>query len=67
MTTEERKGTFWGYHAGADISVFFTRSVGVGGGVRYTHANIKKFEADAATTKGTAGGLSALAGVRFRF
>ncbi len=67
VTTEEKKGTFWGYHAGADVSVFFTRSVGVGFGVRYSHANIKQFDKDAATTSGVAGGVSALAGVRFRF
>ena len=67
VTTEERKGTFWGYHAGADVSVFFTRSVGVGVGVRFSHANIKGFDQDAATTSGVAGGASALAGVRFRF
>jgi opacity protein-like surface antigen len=67
VTTDEKKGTFWGYHAGADVSVFFTRSVGVGIGVRYSHANIKQFDQDAATTSGVAGGVSALAGVRFRF
>jgi hypothetical protein len=67
VKTEERKGTFWGYHAGADVSVFFTREVGVGGGIRYSRANIGQFEQDAAKTTGKAGGLSALAGVRFRF
>jgi opacity protein-like surface antigen len=67
VTTGEKKGTFWGYHAGADVSVFFTRSVGVGGGIRYSHANISGFEQDAATTTGVAGGVSVVAGVRFRF
>lgn len=67
VTTEERKGTFAGYHAGADVSVFFTRSVGVGGGIRYSHANVKSFEEDTATTTGIAGGVSAVGGVRFRF
>jgi opacity protein-like surface antigen len=67
VTSEEKKGTFWGYHAGADVSVFFNRSVGVGGGIRYSHANIKQFEQDAATTTGVAGGVSVVAGVRFRF
>ncbi len=33
VTTAERKGTFAGYEAGADVSVFFTREVGVGVGV----------------------------------
>jgi opacity protein-like surface antigen len=67
VTSEDIKGTFWGYHAGADVAVFFTRSVGVGGGFRYSHGNIKQFEQDAASTSGTAGGVSVVAGVRFRF
>jgi len=67
VTSEDIKGTFWGYHAGADVAVFFTRSVGVGGGIRYSHGNITQFEKDAATTSGTAGGVSVVAGVRFRF
>jgi hypothetical protein len=67
VTTEEKKGTFWGYHAGADVSVFFTRLAGVGVGIRYSHASIKQFEQDTATTKGIAGGVSAFVGVRFRF
>jgi hypothetical protein len=67
VTSENKKGTFWGYHAGVDVAVFFTRSVGVGGGIRYSHGNIKQFEQDAATTTGIAGGVSAVAGVRFRF
>ena len=67
VTTQDQKGTFWGYHAGADVAVFFTRSVGVGGGIRYSHGNIKQFEQDTGTTSGVAGGVSAVAGVRFRF
>ena len=67
VTTEDIKGTFWGYHAGADVAVFFTRSVGIGVGVRYSHAKINQFEQDAATTTGTAGGVSVVGGVRFRF
>lgn len=68
VTIVERKGTFAGYHAGADVSVFLNRLVGVGGGVRYSHANVKKFEEDnALTTEGIAGGTSVVAGVRFRF
>lgn len=66
-TTVERKGTFGGYHAGADVSVFFTRSVGVGVGARYSRATIKKFDEDTATTRGIAGGVATLGGVRFRF
>jgi hypothetical protein len=67
VTTEDIKGTFWGYHAGADVAVFFTRSVGIGVGVRYSHAKINQYEQDAATTTGTAGGVSVVGGVRFRF
>jgi hypothetical protein len=67
VTTEEKEGTSWGYQVGADVAVFFTRSVGVGGGVRYSHGNIRQSEQDAVTTTGVGGGASAVAGLRFRF
>jgi len=67
VATDERKGTRFGYHAGGDVSYFFTRSTGVGGGVRYTHATLK-FDHDAgATTTGAGGDLQAVVGLRFKF
>lgn len=67
VKAEERKGTFPGYHAGADVSVFLSRYVGVGAGIRYSHANIDKFDGETTATLGISGGSSAVAGVRFRF
>ena len=67
VTTEERKGSILGYHAGGDISYFFGPSVGVGGGVRYTRATIEFDSDENVTTVGIAGALEAVAGLRFRF
>jgi hypothetical protein len=67
VTTEERKGTVVGYHAGADVSYFFDRSVGVGVGARYSRATIKFGNDAGAITSGIAGAVEAVAGLRFRF
>jgi hypothetical protein len=67
VTTAERKGTVFGFHAGADVSYFFTRSVGVGAGVRYSHATLEFARDPDATSTGIAGATGAVAGARFRF
>jgi hypothetical protein len=67
VKTGERKSTLVGYQVGGDVGYFFTPSVGVGGGVRYSHAKLKFDQDDDVTTVGAAGGLSAVAGLRFRF
>ena len=67
VSIKERKVTSGGYHAGADISVFLTRSIGVGAGIRYSHSSFDRFEEDAATTRGEAGGMSTVGGLRFKF
>jgi hypothetical protein len=67
VKTGERKSTLVGFHVGGDVGYFFTPSIGVGGGVRYSHAKIKFDSDDDVTTEGVAGGLSAVAGLRFRF
>ena len=56
-----------GYHVGGDVSYFFNPSIGVGGGVRYSHAEITFDQDDNVTTEGVAGGLSVVAGLRFLF
>ncbi len=67
VKTADRTSTLVGFHVGGDVGYFFTPSMGVGGGVRYSHAKIK-FDNDAdVTTEGAAGGLSIMAGLRFRF
>lgn len=65
--TEEKRGTVAGYHAGADVSYFFSRSTGIGAGVRYSRGTLGFKDDDGATTTGRAGGALVLAGVRFRF
>ena len=44
-------GTGWGFHGGADASVFFTRILGVGAFARYAHGTVE-FENPLATTLG---------------
>jgi len=67
VETGERKSTLFGYHAGGDVNYFFTPKIGVGGGVRYSHATIAFDNDRAVTTEGTAGGVSFMGGLRFRF
>jgi hypothetical protein len=63
----------WGFHAGADVSVFVLRNLGVGGFVKYGRATVA-LENTLATSVGAsetidvrAGGLRVGAGVRIRF
>jgi len=67
IKTAERKSTVFGYHVVGDASYYFTPTIGIGGGVRYSHATIAFDNDDDVTTEGTAGGFSALVGLRFRF
>jgi hypothetical protein len=43
IETEDVDGGAWGYHFGGDVAYFFSRHVGVGGGLRYSEG--KKIEA----------------------
>jgi len=59
----------WGFNVGADVGYFFTRHVGVGGGVRFNQGTVT---IDAEPLTGDpieldAGGTSIGGGVRFRF
>lgn len=38
--TDKVKGSTIGYHVGADVGFFFSRHVGVGGVIRYTHGTV---------------------------
>lgn len=51
-----------GFNAGADVGVYFTRMVGVGGTIRYTQATV-----ELGGTEFAAGGLLASGGLRLRF
>jgi opacity protein-like surface antigen len=67
VTTTQEEGTSVGYHVMADVAVFFSRSIGVGAGVRYSRGDFKLDAGSGATTEGKAGGVQALAGLRVRF
>jgi opacity protein-like surface antigen len=58
----------WGFHGGADVGMFFSRMVGVGGTVRYSRANVTL--ADPLSESNIdlkAGGVQVGGGLRFKF
>lgn len=63
----ESEGTAWGFHVGGDLSVFFSRVVGVGGFARYSRAEVEQEDLGGLTVKNKAGGFQAGAGLRLRF
>lgn len=69
VTIADRTATVFGYHAGGDVSYLFSRSLGLGAGVRYSRsqATIEFADDEDVTTVGIAGALQVVAGVRFRF
>ena len=56
-----------GFNAGADVSWMFSRNIGIGGMVQYTHARIKANAGADRTVSFDAGGAQVGAGVRFAF
>lgn len=65
---EDVEGSTWGFNAGADVAYFFSRYVGVGGGVRFNKGTVTV--EDPLTVKDAeldAGHTVISAGVRFRF
>jgi hypothetical protein len=67
VKTADRSSNLFGYHVGGDVSYFFTPTVGVGGGAHYSHATLKFDNDTGVTTDGSAGSVSIVAGLRFRF
>jgi hypothetical protein len=64
----EVEGTGWGFNAGADVGVFFTRVVGVGAVVRFTQANVDLADPLSETSVTMkAGGLQVGGGIRLKF
>lgn len=55
----------WGFHAGADAAFYFTRSIGIGIGVRYAGATVSMPSRGGAVSL-KAGGTQAAAGLRIR-
>ena len=65
--TKSTKGSAAGFNAGIDVTWLFAESVGIGGIVRYTRADVdlKAVEGRSLTMK--AGGLQGAVGIRVRF
>ncbi len=65
--TEKKEASAVGVHAGVDLSYFFSPTIGLGGGVRYSRGTLKFKDDDDGKTEGVAGSLQIAAGVRIRF
>lgn len=66
----EIEDTGWGFHAGADVSVFFTRVFGVGGVVRFARGTIEVDDARLLADEPfdvKTGGLHLGGGLRLKF
>jgi hypothetical protein len=62
------EGTGWGFNAGADIGVFFTRVVGVGAVVRFTRGSVDLADPLSETSiTMKAGGIQTGGGIRLKF
>jgi hypothetical protein len=61
-------GNAWGYHAGADVGMFFNRVVGVGGTVRFSRATVTMADPlSESNIDVKAGGVQFGGGLRFKF
>ena len=60
------EGTGWGIHAGADVSYFFSRVVGIGGVLRFSRGTTELVDM-AGPFEVKAGGLQTGGGLRLRF
>ena len=56
-----------GFHVGADIAVYFTPNVGVGGLVRFSRATVDFSSIDGGTVSADTGGVHVGGGLRLRF
>lgn len=72
--TENQRGSAWGYHAGADVSVGLTKAIGVGTLIRYSRATVavddplqSQLRDRDITQDLDVGGLQISGGVRVRF
>ena len=67
--TEKVKGSGAGFHVGGDYAYFFTKVMGVVGGVRYTYGTITVDQEplSALSQDIRVGNVLVFAGVRFRF
>jgi hypothetical protein len=65
--TKTTKASATGYNAGIDVTWMFARSVGLGGLVRYSRADVDLKPATDRTLTIKAGGVQGAAGIRFAF
>jgi len=66
-TTTQVSKSKTGFAAGADVSYFFAKSVGIGASVAVVKATISAAASDGSTVNLNAGGTQVGAGLRFRF
>ena len=67
-TIEFDDGGGWGFHAGADISIFFTRVVGLGAFAKDSQGTVEVFDPVSDSDKEfTTGGFQSGGGLRLRF
>nr|ADI23822.1 hypothetical protein [uncultured gamma proteobacterium HF4000_48E10] len=66
VTAQQNLST-WGGNVGADVSMSFSRHVGIGGLVRFSRATLNLQSSDNDTVTVTVGGLQVGGGVRSRF
>lgn len=57
----------WGFHVGADVSVFFTRVVGIGAFGRFSRATVDLSDLGGQDVSVKAGGVQAGVGLRLKF
>jgi outer membrane protein with beta-barrel domain len=64
----EVEGTGWGFHAGADVGVFFSRVVGIGAMLRFSRGNVDLLDPLSETNVELgAGGIQLGGGLRLKF
>jgi hypothetical protein len=63
----EADASEWGFHVGADVSWFTTRTAGVGASVRYSRATVELPDLGGVTIEHNAGGFQAGVGLRLKF
>ena len=66
-SVEQQSESTVGYHVGADIAVYFTPNVGVGGLVRFSQATVDFSSNDGGTISVDTGGVHFGGGLRLRF
>jgi hypothetical protein len=59
--------TAWGFHVGADVSWFTTRTAGVGASARFSRATVELPDLGGALVEHKAGGFQAGVGLRLKF